>query len=135
MRQDIYMHKGVPDDSTPLSAESPTESNSAGSPNVTLSGGIMLGYAAMAGRQMYRTAVDEMKATGNEELAMKVSNAANFVTQTALVIGTGGKALIPMGINAVVETVGSTLQRNRENREIEIENRLRGKVLRGGIND
>lgn len=135
MRQDIYMHKGVPDDSTPLSAESPTESNSAGSPTINVQSTVFLGYAAMAGRQMYRTAVDEMKATGNEELAMKVSNAANFVTQTALVIGTGGKALIPMGINAVVETVGSTMQRNRENREIEIENRLRGRVLRGGIND
>jgi len=126
MRQDIYMHKGVPDDSTPLSAESPTTASSSESPSMTTGGKVALAYGALAARSATRTIMSEIRMSGNEQVANTVQTIAKGVTDIGLIVGTGGKVLIPMAISGGLEAISSFTERTRNNNEREIENRLRG---------
>ena len=128
MRTDIYMHKGIPDDQSPLSSESP-QTNIAESQPMSLGGKVALGYGALAARQSFRMAVGQIKASGNENLAMAMQNTAKAIMDIGLIVGTGGKALIPMAISGGIEALGNHLDRERRNQETEINNRLRGVVV------
>ena len=132
MRTDIYMHKGVPEDKTPLSPASPN-TNTTQSPSISLRGGVMLGYSAVAARQSYRLLTDQIKASGNESLAMGMANTSKLVTDLGLVVGTKGLALIPMAISGAIEVTGNYFDRERSNREREVENMLRGARLTQGL--
>lgn len=125
-RYDIYMHKGQVEDSTPLSAASPITNNTQ-SPSLATKGNVAVVYGAMAAKTTYRTAVSEMKASGNEILANQMSNITNFGTRAALIAGTKGIAAIPMAIEGIAQGATMTLERNRDNKQTEIENTLRGR--------
>jgi hypothetical protein len=125
-RYDIYMQKGQVEDSTPLSPTSPITNNTQ-SPSIVSKGNVAVLYGTMAAKTTYRTAMAEIKASGNEVLANQMANVTNFATRAALVVGTKGIALIPMTIEGASQVVGTVLERNRENKQTEIENTLRGR--------
>jgi hypothetical protein len=89
----------------------------------------------MAARTTYRTGVSIIRNRGNEQLANNLNNIANGATRLGLIIGTKGLALIPMGIEAIAETVAREDEISMENKRIDIENNLRGRRNRmvGGL--
>jgi len=128
MAYDIYMHNKPQEDTTPLTAESPT-SQAAESPNLTVKGGVMLGYAGYAAKQVYQTTVDQIGMNGNEERARVMSNIANYATKGLMAYATGGLSLIPEAISMGSQLYGDYQQRDRQNIVKDIENTLRGQKI------
>jgi hypothetical protein len=128
------MHNKPTEDTTPLSSASPNVNN-ASSPTISNAGKVSLVYGAMAARTTYRTGVSIIRNRGNEQLANNLNNIANGATRLGLIIGTKGLALIPMGIEAIAETVAREDEISMENKRIDIENNLRGRRNRmvGGL--
>lgn len=125
-RYDIYMHNKPQEDTTPISSSSP-QTNNTSSPSLATKGNIALTYGAVAAVKTYRTAVQEVKARGNERLAVQMSNAANVASRVGLIVGTKGIAAIPMVIEGAFDIATTVWERERENKQIEIENSLRGR--------
>lgn len=128
------MHNKPTEDSTPLSSASPT-TNNAQSPTISNAGKVSLVYGAMAARTTYRVGVSVIKNRGNEELATTLSNVVNAGSRLGLILGTKGLALVPMGIEAIAETVERAEEVRMENKRIDIENTLRGRrnQMAGGL--
>jgi len=131
MAFDIYMHNKPQQDTTPLSAESPT-SRSAESPGLTLKSGAAIGYATLIGRQSFNTVVEQTRLNGNEATANTMSNISTVVGKGALAYATGGLSLIGEGISLGVDVYSNVQDRKRSNIQREIENRLRGKNINFG---
>jgi len=130
----IDMIKGVEQGATSVSPQSPS-GTSLSSPSISPKGAIMLGYSVMTAKAVYNTAVQEIRAGGNEELATILSNTT---TAVGILIGagvTGGLSLIPLAVStgAQLYTREKTLQ--RKNRAIDYERSMRGSRVsygRGG---
>ena len=122
------MHNKPQEDTTPLTAESPT-SQAAESPNLTVKGGVMLGYAAYAAKQVYQTAIEQTRMNGNESEANIMSNMANIGTKAVMAYATGGLSLIPEALAVGSQVYGDIQKRQRENVIRNIENSLRGQKI------
>ena len=94
----VEMPKGVEEGSTSLSPQSPTGSAVA-SPPISKKGAIMLGYGVMTAKAVFNTAVQEIRAGGNEELATSIENTTTGVAIVVGAIATNGLSLIPLGIS------------------------------------
>jgi S-adenosylmethionine synthetase len=123
----IDMPKGVQEGSTSVSPTSPNAQLTAtGSPPISRTGAIMIGYSAMAAKAVYNTAVQEIRAGGNEELATTLENAT---TATGIIVGaiaTKGLSLIPLGISAGTQLFTREKANQRKNRAIDYERSMRG---------
>jgi hypothetical protein len=128
MAYDIYMHNKPQEDTTPLTAESPT-SQAAESPNLTVKGGVMLGYAAYAAKQVYQTAIEQTRMNGNESEANITSNMANIGTKAVMAYATGGLSLATEALSVGSQVYGDIQKRQRENVIRNIENSLRGQKI------
>ena len=128
MAYDIYMHNKPQEDTTPLTAESPT-SQAAESPNLTVKGGVMLGYAAYAAKQVYQTAIEQTRMNGNESEANIMSNMANIGTKAVMAYATGGLSLATEALSVGSQVYGDIQKRQRENVIRNIENTLRGQKI------
>ncbi len=132
-RIDIYQKRAPAEDTTPISAGNP-RTNTAGQPSISTAGKATIAYGAIVARQAYQTATGEMRARGNIEMANRIENAATGLMYGTLIIGTGGKAAIPIAISGISQGISQVLERNRENEEIQLMNRLRGRQV-GGVFD
>ncbi len=135
-RYDIYMQKGQQEGHTPIGAQSPApETKTAGSPPLTIKSGVMIGYGLMAARRAYSTAMDEIRAEGNEQLANQISNIVRGVGMAAIAIK-APITIIPMAISTANDIVTNALQTRRHNRRVEIERETMGNRINymgGGV--
>ena len=121
----IDVAKGVEDGRTSVSPSNPTNSNM-GSPPVSRKQAILSLYGFMLGQQVYTTAVQEIAAGGNEELATAMSNVATGVGIGVMAYATGGLSLIPQAISTGAQTYARVKSNQRENRRREMERSLKG---------
>jgi len=123
----IDMPKGVEDGSTSVNPKSPNAQLTAtGSPPISRKGAIMLGYSAMAAKAVYNSAVQEIRAGGNEELATKMENGVMAVGIAISIIETQGLILIPMAVSADTQLFVREKSAQRQNRAIDYERSMRG---------
>ena len=121
----IDMPKGVEEGSTSVNPKSPIVSQTA-SPGISRKGAILIGYSVMAAKSVYNTAVQEIRAGGNEELATTLSNAVTAVGIVISVIETQGLILIPMAVSSGTQWFTREKSAQRKNRAIEFEKSMRG---------
>ena len=121
----IDLPKGIEDGSTSVSPQSPSNTSLA-SPGISRKGAIMLGYGVMAGKAVYNTAINEIKAGGNEELATDMSNITTAAGIAIGAIATGGLSLIPTTIQASTQAFTQARSTARQNRAREYEASMRG---------
>ena len=121
----IDMIKGVEDGSTSVSPQSP-KGTSLSSPSISPKGAIMIGYSVMAAKAVYNTAVQEIRAGGNEELATTLSNATTAVGIAVGAYATGGLSLIPLAVSTGTQLYTREKGLQRKNRAIEFERSMRG---------
>lgn len=125
MNYDIYVHKKGVDGVSPLNPESPINENAV-SPSPTLNKTALLGYGALLANRTYSTVVQEVRASGNEELATNLSNLSRGGTLIAAAVATKGLSLIPEVINSVATQVVRYRTAARETRIAEYEVNLKG---------
>lgn len=121
----IVIPKGVADGTTSVSPQSP-EVSATSSPTISRKGAILLGYGAMVGKSVYNTAINEIKAGGNEELATDMSNITTAAGIAIGAIATGGLSLIPTTIQASTQAFTQARSTARQNRAREYEASMRG---------
>jgi len=121
----VEMPKGVEEGSTSLSPQSPKVSAVA-SPPISRTGAIMLGYGVMTAKAVFNTAVQEIRAGGNEELATTIENGSKGVAIIVGAYATGGLSLIPLAVSSGSQLYAREKKNNRLNRAIEYERSMRG---------
>ena len=121
----IDMIKGVEEGSTSVNPQSPS-GTALSSPSISRKGAIMIGYSAMAAKAVYSTAVQEIRAGGNEELATTLSNATTAVGIAVGAYATGGLSLIPLAVSTGTQLYTREKSNQRKNRAIEYERSMRG---------
>lgn len=121
----IDMPKGIEEGSTSVAPQSP-RGGSVASPPISGKGLVLLGYSAMAVKATYNTAMQEIRAGGNEELATGISNAVTGASIVLGAIATKGLSLIPLGVSAASQLVTREFNNNRRNRAKEYELSMRG---------
>ena len=124
----IDMPKGVEDGSTSISPQSP-QGSSLASPPISRKGAILLGYGAMTAKSVYNTAVQEIAAGGNEELATALSNATTGAGIAIGAIATGGLSLIPLGISTASQIYSREKSTQRQNRARQYEASTKGSTI------
>jgi len=121
----IDMPKGIEEGSTSVNPQSPTGSQVA-SPPISRRGAMMIGYSIMAAKAVYSTAVQEIRAGGNEELATTLENATTAVSITVGAIATGGLSLIPLAVSSGTQLFAREKSTQRINRARTYEESMRG---------
>lgn len=121
----IDMPKGVEEGSTSVSPQSP-QGGSLASPPISRKGAIMLGYSVMTARAVYSTAIQEIRAGGNEPMATAMENATTAVGIVVGAIATGGLSLIPLGVSTATQVFTRERTASRENQAREYERSMRG---------
>ena len=121
----IDIPKGVEEGSTSLSPQSPKVAATA-SPGVSRKGIVLLGYGAMVAKSVYSTALQEIRAGGNEELATTISNITKSVGLITGAVATHGLSLIPQGIGIASSAYAREKKNQRINRAREYERSMRG---------
>jgi hypothetical protein len=121
----IDIPKGVEEGSTSLSPQSPKVSATA-SPTVSRKNVVLLGYGAMVAKSVYSSALQEIRAGGNEELATTISNITTGVGLFSAALYTGGLSLIPQGISVAASSFAKIKSNQRINRAREYERSMRG---------
>lgn len=125
----IYQQKEVTGD-TPMSPQSPTN-NMASSPksnNLTLKTGAMLAVGATVAKRGLTAFQSEIVATtGNEELQSLMNNGMQILGYaTAIAIAPiAGSVLVASDV--LTQNIINQRARNRENKMIELNNKLKGK--------
>ncbi len=130
----IDMVKGVQEGSNSLSPQSP-KGGGVASPPISRKNLILIGYGVMAAKSVYSTAVQEIRAGGNEELATMMENGVIAVGITVGAIATHGLSLIPTAIGAGSQLFSREKNATRVNRAKEYELSMRGArvtYLQGG---
>jgi hypothetical protein len=128
----IDMPKGVEEGTTSVSPQSP-QGGSLGSPPISRKGAIMLGYSAMTAKAVYSTAIQEIRAGGNEQMATAMENATTAVGIVIGAIATSGLSLIPLGISTATQVYTRERTANRENQAREYERSMRGSRIVYGV--
>ncbi len=126
------MIKGVEEGATSVSPQSP-KGGSVSSPPISRKGAIMIGYGGMVGKAAYSTALQEIKAGGNEELATTLSNAATAIGMAVAAYYTGGLSLIPTAVSAGTQLYAREKNAQRQNRAREYERSMRGSRITHGM--
>lgn len=121
----IDMPKGIEEGSTSVNPQSPSGAQ-VGSPPISRKGAILLGYSAMATKAVYNTAIQEIRAGGNEELATTLENASTAVGITVGAIATGGLSLIPQAVSTASSLYTRERTNTRRNRARQYEESMRG---------
>lgn len=121
----IDMIKGVEEGSTSVSPQSP-KGTALSSPAISRKGAILIGYSVMAAKATLSTAVQEIRAGGNESLATTLENATTAVGIAVGAYATGGLSLIPLGISATTQIYTREKSAQRKNRAIDFERSMRG---------
>ena len=125
MNYDIYVHKKGQEGVSPLNPESPINENAV-SPRKAISTTALLGYGSLLANRTYSTIVQEVRASGNEELATTLSNISRGGTLIAGAIATKGLSLIPEVISSVASQVTRYRNAARETRIAQYEINLKG---------
>jgi hypothetical protein len=130
----IDVATGQQEGRTSVSPQSPT-STIAQSPQVNLSGAVLAGASIMAAKTGYQTLTQEIRESGNEELATTLENISTAGMIATSIIATKGLAIIPLGIQGIASAVTRTRATQRENNATRFENELRGQRInfRGSI--
>lgn len=131
MRYDIYNHKAPRDGVSPLSPESPV-AEAATSPRSAVKASVLLTYGGMIAQRAQTTLIDEIRASGNEELATTLNNISTGVATTTAIIATKGLALIPLAIQGSATAFTQYRSRERENRNNQFEREQMGQRLTHG---
>ena len=121
----IDLPKGIEEGSTSLSPQSPT-AGSVSSPPISRKGAMMLGYGVMTAKSVYNTAIQEIRAGGNEELATTLGNATTAVGIVVGAIATNGLSLIPLAISSGSSIYAREKNNQRVNRSRNFEESMRG---------
>ena len=121
----IDMIKGVEEGSTSVAPTSP-KGSAVGSPPISRKGAILIGYSVMTAKAVYNTAVQEIRAGGNEELATTLSNATTAVGIAIGAYATSGLSLIPLAVSSGTQIFAREKSAQRQNRAIEFEKSMRG---------
>ena len=121
----IDMVKGVEEGSTSVSPQSPKTSQVA-SPGISPKGAMLIGYSVMTAKAVYNTAIQEIKAGGNEELATTLSNVTTAVGIGVGAYATGGLSLIPLAVSSGTQLFSREKSAQRKNRAIDYERSMRG---------
>jgi hypothetical protein len=125
MNYDIYLHKKGQEGVSPLNPESPINENAV-SPKPAISKAALLGYGSLLANRTYSTVVQEIRASGNEELATTLSNISRGGTLIAAAVATKGLSLIPEVINSTASQVVRYRSAARESRIAEYAVNLKG---------
>lgn len=125
MNYDIYVHKKGQEGVSPLNPESPINENAV-SPRKNIATTALLGYGSLLANRTYSTVVQEVRASGNEELANNLSNIARGGSLIAAAVATKGLSLIPEIINSTATQVVRYRAAARESRIAEYEVNLKG---------
>jgi hypothetical protein len=121
----IDMPKGVEEGSTSVSPQSPA-GGTLSSPPISKKGAIMLGYSVMTAKAVYSTAIQEIRAGGNEEMATAMENATTGVGIVIGAIATSGLSLIPQAISTATQIYTRERNNTRQNQAREYERSMRG---------
>jgi len=121
----IDIPKGIEDGSTSVSPTSP-KGNALASPPISRKGAIMLGYSVMTAKTVYNTAMQEIRAGGNEAMATSIENGVAAIGVVVTAYYTGGLSLIPEAISAGSQLYTREKSNQRQNRAREYELSMRG---------
>ena len=121
----IDMPKGIEEGSTSVAPQSP-RGGSVSSPPISRKGAVMIGYSIMAAKSVYNSAVQEIRAGGNESLATSIENATLAVGIAVSAYATGGLSLIPLGVSSASQIYAREKSVQRINRSKEFELSMRG---------
>jgi hypothetical protein len=123
---DVYLHTTPTEGTTPLNPESPPREAATNTARIAIKKTSMLAYGKLLANQTINTVAQELKADGNERLALTVSNLTNAANIAVSVIATQGLSLIPLTISSIASQVTRHRQAARETRIAEVETRLKG---------
>lgn len=121
----IDLPKGVEEGTTSVSPSSPIISSVA-SPTFSRKGAMLLGYSVVVAKSVFNTALQEIRAGGNEELATDISNGALALGIILGAVATKGLSLIPLAVNAASTTYTLNKANARSNQNREYEASMRG---------
>jgi len=134
----IFVHKAGVEGESVVSTASPA--NEAGtSPKSATKNTVLIQYGTMAARQALSTITQDLRASGNEEIATTISNVSTVATMALAAYATGGLSLIANAIQGASTAIIDVRNTARENRNRDYAERLRGarvsNNMGGGLSD
>ena len=123
---DVYLHTTPSEGTTPLNPESPPREAATNTARIAIKKTTMLAYGKLLANKTVNTIAQELKADGNERLAVDIGNLTNAANIAVSVVATKGLALIPLTISSIATQVTRQRAAARETRIAEVETRLRG---------
>jgi len=109
-----------------LSSTSPAAESSTSASRTAIKKTTLLAYGKLLANRTVNTIASEMKADGNERLAVGISNAANAANIGVSIAATKGLSLIPIAISSVATQVSRFRAAERDTKRAELEVRLKG---------
>lgn len=128
MRYDIYNHKAPREGTSPLTPESPV-ADAATSTRTAVKASVLVSYGKMVAMRTANTIAQDLRASGNEQLATDLGNIVQGSTLIMSAVATKGLSLIPAALQAGTSTFTQYRTRQRENRNIEFELQQMGQRL------
>lgn len=128
MRMDIYNHKAPREGTSPLTPESPVN-EAATSTRTAVKASVLVSYGKMVAMRTVNTIAQDLRASGNEELATTLGNAVSGATLVMSAVATKGLSLIPAAIGAASSEFTQIRGRQRANRNAEFEREQMGQRL------
>lgn len=122
----LAIQKNIQEGEHILSATSPSSESATSAAKQAARRTALLGYSKVLANRAMSTVTQELKADGNERLAVELSNIANAANIAVSIIATKGMSLIPMTINSVSTQVTRHRAAARETRISAVESRLKG---------
>lgn len=123
---DVYVHKQGAEGASPLNPESPVNEAATNAARVAIKKTALLGYGKLLANRAIGTITSELKADGNERLAVTLGNVSKGANMLVAAIATSGLSLIPEAIGAVTSSVVRERAAARDTKRAEIEMRLKG---------
>ena len=123
---DIYVHKQGVEGASPLNPESPANEVATNASRIAIKKTTLLGYGKLLANRTVNTIAQELKASGNEQMATSLSQFTKTANTLVAAFATKGLSLIPTAINTTAEAVVRERNAAREAKISEIETRLKG---------
>jgi hypothetical protein len=122
----LAIQKNIQEGEHALSSTSPVSESATSASKIAIKKTTLLAYSKLLANKSISTVAQELKADGNERMAVELSNMANAANIIVSVASTKGLALIPMTISSVAQQVVRYRSAARETKIAEVERRLKG---------
>jgi alanyl-tRNA synthetase len=126
MAYDVYVHKQGVEGVSALNPESPANEVATNASRLAIKKTTMLGYGKLLANRTINTVAQELKASGNEQLATQLAQFSKTANTLVALAATKGLAAVPIVINTTAEAIVRERSAKREAKIAEVETRLKG---------